>query len=198
MPTGTVVTIPATDKTPAIPAYTVIPPGAKRGVVVIHEIFGRAPEIDRVGDRFAAAGYAAVVPDLFGAMGTLGCIRATMAALNTGEGKAVDVATVIRAWLCAQTGLGAADIGIIGFCFGGRDLVFGPNARKLEERSRAAGNPAEVHVFPDVGHSFLTDGDHPIARILSYPVLHIDYKPETAEVGWGKIMAFFDTHLGQA
>ena len=53
-------------------------------------------------------------------------------------------------------------------------------------------------MFPDVGHSFLTDGDHPIARILSYPVLHIDYKPETAEVGWGKIMAFFDTHLGQA
>ncbi len=37
---------------PTAPGYAALPPGATRAVVVIHEIFGRQPEIDRVVDRF--------------------------------------------------------------------------------------------------------------------------------------------------
>jgi carboxymethylenebutenolidase len=49
------VTIPAGDGAPALPGFAVIPDGATRGAVVIHEIFGRRPEIDRVVERFAGA-----------------------------------------------------------------------------------------------------------------------------------------------
>ncbi len=65
----TEITIPAGEGAPATPAVAILPRGAERGVVVIHEIFGRQPEIDRAALRLAAAGYAAVAPDLFAARG---------------------------------------------------------------------------------------------------------------------------------
>lgn len=101
------------------PAYAHLPAGATRGMVVIHEIFGRQPDIDGVVDRFAAAGYAAVAPDLF-FEGRLPCIRAVFSAMKTGaEISAVRQALRARDWLCAQTGLRKEQVGIIGFCFGG-------------------------------------------------------------------------------
>lgn len=54
----------------------------------------------------------------------------------------------------------------------------------------------EVHTYPEVGHSFLTDGDHPIARTLTWPFMHVDYNPAVAEDAWSTILAFFDLHLG--
>src|SRR5437870_4656620 len=77
---GIEVTIPEEGDVPATPAYAILPPGATRGVVVIHEIMGRQPEIDRVVQRFARSGYAAVEPDLFRAQGKFRCIRRTMQA----------------------------------------------------------------------------------------------------------------------
>jgi carboxymethylenebutenolidase len=56
--------------------------------------------------------------------------------------------------------------------------------------------PREIHVYPTVGHSFLTDGDHPVAIALTRPLMHIRYDPEVAEDAWGKILGFFDRHLG--
>jgi carboxymethylenebutenolidase len=47
--------------TPARPA----PSAGWRGAVVVHEVFGVAPEMLDVADRFAAMGWVAVVPDLF-------------------------------------------------------------------------------------------------------------------------------------
>jgi dienelactone hydrolase len=68
------VTIPGGDGAPESPSVAMIPDGARRGVVVIHEIFGRQPEIDRVVERFANAGYAAVASDLF-RRGKFACMR---------------------------------------------------------------------------------------------------------------------------
>ncbi len=101
------------------PLFAVFPPGARRGVVVIHEIFGRQPEIDDVVRRFGARGYAAVEPDLFRAPSAFGCIRNTMRALQGGGGPAVPQANAIRTWLCERAGLAPANVGIIGFCLGG-------------------------------------------------------------------------------
>ncbi len=47
--------------------YLAVPPGAgpHPGLVVIHEIFGLDARVRKVADRFAAAGYLALAPDLF-------------------------------------------------------------------------------------------------------------------------------------
>ncbi len=117
---GLEVTIPQGDGAPATPAFAICPEGAQRGVVVIHEIFGRRPEIDRVVERFGEAGYAAVAPDLFD-RGTWKCLREVFGALRSGatDGIAIRQGRNARAWLCERAGLAPDRVGLIGFCFGG-------------------------------------------------------------------------------
>jgi carboxymethylenebutenolidase len=219
-------------RTGEFPGYAVLPPDAKQAVVVIHEIFGPAPEIDRVADRFAAAGYAAAVPDLFYKGMKLACIRRAMQAISRGEGPQIDQLLDTRRWLCDETGVPEDRVGLIGFClgggfalaagrgwgavstnygqvppakvlggigpviacYGGRDVPFRAMPARLERRLPPT-VAREIHVYPEVGHSFLTDGHHPVASALSWPLLHVRYEPATAEDAWSKILAFFGRHL---
>jgi carboxymethylenebutenolidase len=118
MTAGFELTISASGGAPDTPAFASLPAGARRGVVVIHEIFGRQPEIDRVVERFADAGYAAVAPDLF-RQGKLACLRDVFRLMKTGEGVTVQQGRNARAWLCQQAALAPEHVGLIGFCFGG-------------------------------------------------------------------------------
>lgn len=215
------------------PAYAALTRGASRGVVVLHEIFGRQPEIDRVVERFARAGYAAVAPDLFEDRAKVACIREAMGAIHSGRGPFIDRIRRARAWLCDEAGVDAARVGVIGFCmgggfalasgsgwgavstnygdvppaavmqglgpvigcYGGRDLLFRRKGAVLKERLGPQGVEVEVHTFPSAGHSFLTDGHHPVAAALTRPLLHVAYDPAVADEGWARIMAFFDRHL---
>ena len=227
------VTIPGAGDTPPSPSYAVLPGGAARGMVVLHEIFGRMPEIDRVVDRFGAAGYAAIAPDLFRTSLRPICIARAVRAIASGEGPQLDQIRRAREWLCERAELPEPKVGVIGFCMGGgfalavgrgwgavstnygevpptevmrgigpvigcygaRDRVFGRNAEKLKQNLEPLGVEVETHTFPEVGHSFLTDGNHPIARRLSAPWLRVDYHPPTADEGWRLILDFFDRHL---
>ena len=118
IPPGIEVTIPASGGAPATPAFAILPDGARRGVVVIHELFGRTPEIDRAVERLAGAGYAAVAPDLFH-RGRVACLRDIYRAMKTGDGVPAQQGRNARAWLTDKTGIAPAHIGLIGFCFGG-------------------------------------------------------------------------------
>ncbi|KIG15719.1 Dienelactone hydrolase family protein [Enhygromyxa salina] len=218
---------------PSMPGYAALPESATRGVVVIHEIFGRQPEIDRVIDRFAAAGYAAVGPDLFHDGSKLGCIRRSLATISSGEGPIAERILQAQRWLIEHAKLDEARVGVIGFCiggglalavgrqfaavstnygdlppaqvlrgsppiigcYGGRDRVFRRNADRLRERMSALGHEPQIHVFPTAGHSFLTDGHHPIANAASWPLFQIRWDPQVAEDGWAKILAFFEQSL---
>ncbi len=60
---GNIVTIKSTEGD--VPAYEARPEGEiKGGLIVIHEVWGLAPHIKSVADRFAAEGYLALAPDL--------------------------------------------------------------------------------------------------------------------------------------
>jgi carboxymethylenebutenolidase len=60
----------------ALPAGSCDPPVP--GVIVLHEVFGPAPDILDAADRFAEHGYAALTPDLFSAGRRLGCLARAM------------------------------------------------------------------------------------------------------------------------
>ncbi len=233
---GMDVTIPGGGGDPDTPAYAVLPAGARRGAVVIHEALGRQPEIDRVVDRFADAGYAAVAPDLFSGGIKALCIARVVRACATGEGVPIRQAEAARRWLNERAGVEPSRIGLIGFCLGGgfalaagrgwgavsanygqvpparllrgigpviacygeRDRMFAPQAGKLRKLLAGSGVDHQIHTFPTVGHSFLTDGDHPIAQRLSQPLLNIRWNPDVAEDAWSRIFAFFGEHLGDA
>ena len=84
-------------------------------------------------------------------------------------------------------------IGPVIGCYGKRDKQF-PDGRVLTERLSEVGVTPEVHVF-DAGHAFLTDGDHPMSKLLFRNLGLGDY-PDARETGWEKILAFFDRHFG--
>jgi len=230
---GHEIQIPREDARP-MPGYAALPESADRGVVVIHEILGRQPEIDRVVERFGEAGYGAVGPDLFYEGSKLGCIRRSLATMSSGGGPIADRVDDAKHWLASQSKLDPSRIGVIGFClggglalalgsgfagvstnygdlppddllrevpptiacYGGRDRLFGRHGEKLRGRMAGLGlDEPEVHSFPDVGHSFLTDGDHPLLNTLTWPLFEIRWNAEVAEEGWSKIMAFFDRTL---
>src|ERR1035438_148867 len=96
-PPGLELTIPAAHGAPATPAFVILPRGARKGVVVIHEMFGRQPEIDRAVGRLAAAGYAAIAPDLFH-RGKIACLRDVFRAMKTGDGDRGRRPTTFKAW----------------------------------------------------------------------------------------------------
>jgi carboxymethylenebutenolidase len=222
------------DGKPETPAFAVTPPGAKRGVVVIHEVYGRQPEIDRVVERFGASGWAAIAPDLFAWAPQAICIMRAMASVVRGEGAPFEQVRRARAWLMDKTGLPGDKIGVIGFCFGGafalaigrefaavstnygdvprqerlrglpptigcygaKDRIFAGKAVELKDKLEALRVPVETHLFEEVGHSFLTDGNHPIGFMLAKPLMGIvPYNPAVAEEGWRRIFAFFDRYL---
>ncbi len=101
-------------------AYVARParPGPGPGVVVIHEAFGIDDVMRRQADRLADAGYLAILPDLFSEGGSRRCLRATLASLKTGEGRAYRDIEAARAWLVAQPDC-TGGVGAIGFCMGG-------------------------------------------------------------------------------
>ena len=86
-------------------------------------------------------------------------------------------------------------IGPVIACYGGRDVLFRDKGTVLTKRLERVGVVPEVHVYPTVGHSLLTDGHHPVMAALSWPVMRISYDPEVAEEGWARILEFMGRHL---
>lgn len=228
------VTIDEGGGAPATPAYAAFPAGEharnpRYGVVVIHEVFGRRPDIDRACDRIAREGVAVIAPDLMAGR-RVQCLVEMMRTSATGGSTVAALQTKnAQAWLTRETGLPATRMAILGFCigggfvlalghgygavstnyggvpktevmrglgpvigcYGGRDRVFSPSAKSLQKRLTELGVRHEVHVFPEAGHSFLTDADHGLMRYVALPMTLVD-TPEAREAGWKKIFAFFD------
>jgi carboxymethylenebutenolidase len=88
------------------------------GVVVIHEALGVNDVVRRQADRLAAAGYLALVPDLFSDGGAARCLVGTFRALFAGRGKPVADIDAAREYLQASKRC-TGKVGVIGFCMGG-------------------------------------------------------------------------------
>lgn len=85
-------------------------------VVVIQEWWGMNDQIRGVADRMAAAGYVALVPDLYRGKSTVEAEEAhhLMSALNFGDAASQDIRGAVQ-YLKGR----AAKVGVTGFCMGG-------------------------------------------------------------------------------
>ncbi len=92
-------------------------PSGAPAVVVIQEWWGLNDQIRGVADRMAAAGYRALVPDLYRGKSTVEAEEAhhLMTGLNFGDAAAQDLRGAVQ-FLKAG---GSAKVGVTGFCMGG-------------------------------------------------------------------------------
>jgi carboxymethylenebutenolidase len=86
------------------------------GVVVIQEWWGLNAQIKGVADRYAAAGYVALVPDLYRGKSTVEAAEAEhlMTNLNFGDAAGQDVRGAVQ-YLKTR----CAKVGVSGYCMGG-------------------------------------------------------------------------------
>ena len=105
--------------------YLATPPtGSGPGVIVIQEWWGLVDHIKDVCDRFAAAGFVALAPDLYHGESTTSPDDAgkLMMALNISETEK-DLRGAI-AFLLEQAETSAPTVGTVGFCMGGQLSLF--------------------------------------------------------------------------
>lgn len=91
---------------------------SRRGVIVLQEWWGLNDHIKAVADRFAAAGYVALAPDLYGGVVTTEPDEARKEAMALGMRDAVAEIQAAAAYLRARPSI-ARGVGIVGFCMGG-------------------------------------------------------------------------------
>ena len=102
----------------AVQGYLAEPaqPNGAPAVVVIQEWWGLNDQIRGVADRFAAAGYIALVPDLYRGKATVEAEEAhhLMSGLNFGDAAGQDVRGAVQ-YLKGRS----AKVGVTGYCMGG-------------------------------------------------------------------------------
>lgn len=103
----------------AVKGYLAEAEGAFGAVVVIQEWWGLNEQIRGVADRLAAAGFTALVPDLYRGKRTVEAEEAhhLMTGLNFGDAAAQDVRGAVQ-FLKARA-IGSGGVGVTGFCMGG-------------------------------------------------------------------------------
>lgn len=110
-----------------LPAYVTASPDAKAAVILISDIFGfEAPNLRKLADKVAAAGYFVVVPDFFyGDPFVLGSVENPLAGLQDwikshGTDKGFEDSTKVIEVLKSR---GISAIGAAGFCWGAKVVV---------------------------------------------------------------------------
>jgi carboxymethylenebutenolidase len=140
------------------------------GIVVIQEWWGLDDEIKAVADRFAQAGYRALVPDLYRGKLALEANEAEhlMGDLNFGDAAGQDIRGAVQ-YLKAT---GSPKVAVTGFCMGGALTVLSAcNVPELDGSIIWYGNPPLEYVNVDaitkpmLGHWALHDEFFPIAGV---------------------------------
>ena len=81
---------------------------------------------------------------------------------------------------------------------GRRDLILGRRPPQLLRRYlEQLGVDHEVKVYDEAGHGFMTQGQHPVGRLVFLPMRY-GYVAEAAADAWQRVFAFFDARLQPA
>ncbi len=150
----------------AEPANAVAAPG----MVVIQEWWGLNDQIKGVADKLAAAGYRALVPDLYRGKVALEANEAEhlMNNLNFADAAGQDVRGAVQHLKAS----GSAKVGVTGFCMGGAlTLLSAVNVPEVDAAVTWYGYPPLEYVdaskikAPVMGHWATEDTAFPIAKV---------------------------------
>jgi carboxymethylenebutenolidase len=208
-----------------LPAYHATPDGTPRGqLVVLQEFFGLNDHIRSVADRYAALGFAAIVPGLSD--------RAEPGATFGYDPEGIAAGHALRAkipieqsLLDVQAGIdavkGSGKVGIVGYCWGGSLAFFA--ATRLTDIVCAVGYYGSqivpgVHEAPKVPlmlHFGDADASIPLSdvetirrvrpevAIYVYPGKHgfncdarANFVPASSQVAFGRTLEFLSQHVG--
>jgi len=104
--------------------------GPVPGIVMLYEFWGMlevpggGPHMREVAQRFARAGYAAAVPDYYAARGQQPTMEGGVISGGPSDEQAdADLCEATR-WLAAQPFVQGQQVGVIGWCGGGRHALF--------------------------------------------------------------------------
>ena len=140
------------------------------GVVVIQEWWGLNDQIKGVADKLAAAGYRALVPDLYRGKVALAANEAEhlMNELNFGEAAGQDVRGAVQHLKAS----GSAKVGVSGYCMGGAlTLLASVFVPEVDAAVPYYGYPpldfidASKITAPILGHWAIEDVPFPIAKV---------------------------------
>ena len=143
---------------------------AAPGMVVIQEWWGLNDQIRGVADKMAAAGYRALVPDLYRGKVALQANEAEhlMNSLDFGDAAGQDVRGAVQ----YLKGSGSAKVGVTGFCMGGAlTLLAAVNVPEADAGVIWYGFPPLEYVDaakikkPLMGHWAIEDAAFPIAKV---------------------------------
>ncbi len=93
--------------------------------------------------------------------------------------------------------------GLRGVCpvaagYGGRDRLFASQGERLEKLLTEMGIDHDVKIYPEAGHSFMSQNTGVMATIGAWGPMKVGYNAAAAEDSWARIAAFFGRHLGGA
>ena len=144
-------------------------PAGAPGLVVIQEWWGLNDQIRGVADRFAAAGYIVLVPDLYRGKSTVEAAEAEhlMTNLNFGDAAGQDVRGAVK-YLKQR----CSKVGVTGFCMGGAlTLLAMVNVPEADAGVVWYGFPPLEYIdaakirAPLLGHYAIDDVPFPIATV---------------------------------
>ncbi len=81
--------------------------------------------------------------------------------------------------------------------YGEQDKMFASQGRRLEKLLGELNVDHDVKIYPDAGHSFMSQNSGILASIGKISPMKAQYNPEAAEDSWKRIEAFFARHLGR-
>jgi carboxymethylenebutenolidase len=82
--------------------------------------------------------------------------------------------------------------------YGGRDAVFGRFGTRLEDHLTVLGVENDIKVYPDAGHSYMSEHTGLMTKLASWGPMKVGFNPGAAEDSWRRVDAFFAKHLGGA
>ena len=81
--------------------------------------------------------------------------------------------------------------------YGGKDKMFARQGERLDAMLTQMGIDHDVKIYPDAGHSFMSNVPGILPKLAAYGPMKVGYNAADAEDSWKRVDAFFAKHLGR-